>query len=375
MIRQQLDVSLQEIQDYQQLAVEWLQLESQADCSVFLSWQWLSIWLSTYKPNVMLMRVLSGDELVGLAILCCRAERRHLFVGSRVLRLHQTGVDIEDQIWIEYNGLLVKRGLSASVEQAVLEFLHNQWTAWDEIVLTGIDMQQALRWQQHSRYNARLSWQAACFGVDLYKLRQSQQSFLSSLSANCRYQINRSKRRYQQAGLLRLEKPTCNEQAQQWFDAIGPWHIERWGSAAGQSGFSNPAFVAFHHAMLAEYWPKQQVELLALMVGEAHLATFYHLRYRDRIYFYLAGFKPEQDNQLKPGLVGHSLCIEHYCQQGLLFYDFMAGDERYKRQLAQQHGELCQLWLQKSQTDFWLESMARKTKRKLSTLFGAISSQ
>lgn len=365
-----LNISWELLRKPDDIAAEWQQLESQAQCSVFVSWQWIGVWLQTWQPELMVLRVFMDDELVGLALFSSRFERRHSLIGSRVLRLHQTGIASQDQIWIEYNAVLAKRGLTEQVELAVLNFLL-QLTSWDELMLAGITRQQAENWQQSSRLSARNDWQAPCFGVDLQALRQSQLGYLNSLSANCRYQINRSKRLYQQMGELRLEQPATTEQALQCFDDIAPWHIQRWGAAAGQSGFSNPAFVAFHHAMLSQYWQKQQVELLMLMAGDQHLATFYNLRYREHIYFYLAGFRPESNKQLKPGLVGHSLCIEHYNEQGLKYYDFMAGDERYKRQLGQQHSELCHLVLQKKRWCFQAEALARRAKHQLLKGMGA----
>ncbi|MCC5825869.1 GNAT family N-acetyltransferase [Alkalimonas sp.] len=381
---QALRTSWQPLQDLAEIATDWQQLEADADGSFFVSWLWVRVWLQSYQPDLMVMRVYAANELVGLALFSCSFERRHRLIGSRVLRLHQTGVASQDQIWIEYNTVLARRGMTRQVDQAVLNGLL-QWQQWDELVLAGVDAHQAKQWQQ-APLHRQIDWQQPCFGVDLQAIRDSGQSYLASLSANCRYQINRSKRRYQQVGELRLEQAQNVQQALQWFDAISPWHQQRWGSEAGQSGFANPEFLAFHRALIKAAWAEQSsepaqaqpakgAELLTLMAGQQHLATFYQLRYRNRIYFYLAGFRPELDKQLKPGLVGHSLCIEHYCRQGLAFYDFMAGDERYKRQLGQPHAVLCQLRLQHARARFRLESFARQSKHKLRTLFGATSQQ
>ena len=372
MMQSDISTRWQPLSDWHAIAEDWQQLEAQADCSVFLSWQWIGTWLKTWPAERCLLRLHAsseqGAELVGLAIISPGFERRHGFVAARQWRLHQSGVASQDQIWIEYNAVLAKQGWEVKVQQAAQDFVLQQ-PGWDELILAGIAQQQAQSWQQ-SGLTAVVDWQAPCFGVDLQQLRAQGGDYLASLSANCRYQINRSKKRYQQRGALRLAKPQDLAEAQAWFAAMGPWHQQRFGTGPGQSGFSNPDFIGFHQAMLADYWPQQGVELLALMAGDEHLATFYQLCYRQHVYFYLAGFKPEQDKHLKPGLVGHSLCIEHYSAEGLDFYDFMAGDERYKRQLGFEHNSLCQLRLQRPRLDLRLEAAAKAGKQRLSRLLG-----
>ena len=52
------------------------------------------------------------------------------------------------------------------------------------------------------------------------------------------------------------------------------------------------------------------------------------------MYFYQCAFDYEKDNRLKPGLVSHYLCINKYMDEGIRYYDLMAGENQYKSSVS-----------------------------------------
>ena len=343
---------------------DWLDLEHRAEHTVFLSWQWLGHWLRVYKPDALVLRVTEGERLVGLGLLVETDERRHGVLKSRCLRLHQTGHKLLDQIWIEYNGFLAERGKEDVVAKACLEHLCGAMPAWDEFVLGAIDANEADRYAQITGLHKHLRWEAPCFGVDLDGLRRSGDHYLDTLSRNTRHQINRAHRLYSERGDVKLVRPDSVEEALAVFDAIGPRHLERWGHGPDQSGFANPDFVRFHRELIRSRWPEGGVDLVSVMAGDEQIASFYNLLHNQVVYFYLGGMAIEKDNRLKPGLLGHSLCIEDYRHHGFHYYDFMGGDERYKSNLGQFHRNLVQIALQRPRFKLKLEDVARRAKNR-----------
>jgi len=358
-----LKISHYELTDIPALGRDWQALEQKADISFFLSWHWIGTWLDVYQPQVFVVRAERADgSLCGLGLMSRSRELRHGVLHTNVLRLHQTGDRAQDQIWIEYNGFLTDMADSLQTEQQLADYLCQRFPEWDELVLGAIDAQKARQLQQHNPLYLHERWSAPCFGVDLQQLRTEQQSYLSALTHNTRYQIRRSERIYQRFGPLHLRRPETTAQALQWFDQIAPLHIRRWGSAAHQSGFANPQFVGFHRELIARSWQHQQVDLVALYAGETHVATFYNLMYRNKVYFYLSGIEAVADNKEKPGLLGHSYCVQQYLEQGVDFYDFMGGNERYKTQLGKWHSRLVQVALQRPRLKLKLERVGRWLK-------------
>lgn len=360
-----LVVTRSPVSDWQTLAADWQKLEAEADANVFLSWQWMGIWLQVYQPQAFALRVYKGQQLIGLGLLVEFKERRHGVLVSRCLRLHQTGHQHQDQIWIEYNGFLAKRGHELEVASACLQHLCDHWEDWEELIIGAIDVAHARQFAEASQLELHVRWEAPCYGVDLKQLRDQNRDYLDTLSGNTRYQINRAHRLYEERGEVRLHRPSTVEEALATFEAIGPRHLERWGAGKDQSGFANPDFVKFHRAMIQHHWADGGIDLVSVYAGEDLIASFYNLIYRDTAYFYLGGLIVENDNKLKPGLLGHSLCIEDYKEQGFHYYDFMGGEERYKAQLGQFHRELVQVALQRDRWKFKLEKAARTAKHQL----------
>lgn len=343
---------------------EWLDLEHRAQPTVFLSWQWLGHWLQVYKPDALVLRVMEGERLVGLGLLVETDERRHGVLKSRCLRLHQTGHKLLDQIWIEYNGFLAEAGKEDEVAEACLKHICRVMQGWDEFVLGAIDAQEAERYAGITGLFKHLRWEAPCYGVDLDNLRRNGTHYLDTLSRNTRYQINRAHRLYGERGEVKLVRPDSTEQALSVFDRIGPRHLERWGDGPDQSGFANPDFVRFHRELIRAQWAEGGVDLVSVMAGDEEIACFYNLLHNQVAYFYLGGMAVEHDNRLKPGLLGHSLCIEDYRQHGFHYYDFMGGDERYKSNLGHFHRNLVQIALQRPRFKLKLEDVARRARNR-----------
>jgi CelD/BcsL family acetyltransferase involved in cellulose biosynthesis len=346
------------------LAGEWRDLEQWAGNTVFLSWQWIGVWLSVFKPEARLLRVRHGNRIVGLGVVARSVERRHGLLFSRCLYLHQTGRESEDQIWIEYNGFLSGRGYESAVAVACLEYLKTRELDWDEFVIGAADENYVQSLSKAAGLFSHVRWEAPCFGIDLSSLRCSEQSYLDSLSGNSRHQIRRSLRLYEQIGEVQLERPKTLEEAELVWESIAPYHLARWGDKTGESGFANPDFVRFHQSFIRTNWKIGGVDLIVLKAGDEVIAIFYNFLYRNRVYFYLAGIRSESDNRLKPGMLGHALCVEDYLDRGFDFYDFMGGEERYKRQLGVRHQYLVRAGLQRNRLKLRAERAARTVKNR-----------
>jgi len=362
---ERLQVVRYPVADLERLEALWRDLEGRASPTIFLSWQWLGHWLAVYEPQAQVLEVTEGDRVVGLGIVVQTEERRHGVLRSNCLRLHQTGHRQQDQIWIEYNGFLAEQGMEASVAAACLQHLCNDMPQWDEFIVGAIDAEEARHYAELTGLFAHLRWEAPCYGVDLDALRGSGQHYLDTLTRNTRYQINRSHRLYEAWGAVELVRPDSAEEAVAIFDSIGPLHLNRWGAGPDQSGYANPDFVRFHRSLIQDQWASGGVDLVSVKAGDDMIASFYNLLYDQKVYFYLGGMKTEPDNRYKPGLLGHSLCIEDYRHHGFHYYDFMGGDERYKTQLGSLHKQLVQVSLQRDRFKLKLEDVMRKARNRL----------
>ncbi|TAP41429.1 GNAT family N-acetyltransferase [Alteromonas sp. KUL49] len=117
------------------------------------------------------------------------------------------------------------------------------------------------------------------------------------------------------------------------FHALGALHISQWGETPEGSGFQNPAFVK-HHETILNLAPSS-VEILQVRAGDTLVAYGYYLIHNRRAYFYCSGINFDiATNSIKPGYLLHYLAMCHFSEQGLLSYDFLGGDYRYKKSLS-----------------------------------------
>ena len=357
-----INVEHQALVDSTALLTEWAELESRADNRFFLSSSWIGCWLEAYHPKVNVLRARSGEQTVGLALFTVRRSWRHGFVMPRTLRLHQTGIDALDQIWVEYNDFLLDACAEDVIASAMQRYLIDCYPGWDEWSTGAITKGSSLQ-RVAEEFYAKKVWYSRYYGVDLDRARVEHPDYRSSLSRNTRYQINRTEKVYRERGSLVCERATSLEQARQFFEGAGPLHASRW-AVEGTSGFNNPSFVQFHLALIEKAWPQGQIELLRVSVDDHPVAYLYNFIYRNKVYFYLSGLQFEDDNRLKPGLLAHALCIEQHWQEGRQYYDFMGGDMRYKKSLANCEGDIAMYAYQKPRAALLIERVARYFKHR-----------
>lgn len=354
------------LQDERALEREWRELETRSHRSFFLSWTWIGTWLSTFRPECHVLRVELGGALIALGLIVRSEFRQPFRFASTRIHLHQKGNAICDQIWTEYNGLLCQREFQVSAINSAMQYLMEKFPDWDELVLGAVTRQTAEQLQKATGL-ARLDlWHTHTYGVDLKAIAAQSPDYIDTLSKNTRYQIRRSLRLYEEStGAVTLSFAGTVEQALQFFDAAAPLHLERWGAGLKQSGFANQKFVDFHRELIHRGWAAGQIDLIRLQSGTRILGYLYNFRFQNVVYFYLSGLVSEGDGKLKPGLCGHALSINHYMRQGMVYYDFMGGDERYKSSLGQCKDELFQLSLQKDRVHFRVENFLRSIKHRL----------
>ncbi len=309
-----LHISLSAIDDFAALGRRWQALEAESDGGFFRSWVFLGCQAETRFAGARLLCAASDGQDVALALIGR---------GQRMNWLNETGDRIADSVFIEHNGLLVRRGHEAVIGCV----LHAARKICAPLALSGIDaatLQAAkqIGWWvlQQTRFAPR---------VDIGAL---QKPYLDTLSANARSQIRRSMRLYGQD--LRIDCAAGPEQALSWFDEMVALHQAAWQRRGKPGAFAADSIIAFHHALIGRAHPHGSAELLRITAGGKTLGILYTFISGNRVLLYQSGFAYDSDARLKPGLVCHSLAIETYATRGLHHYDFLGGVDRYKKTLA-----------------------------------------
>ena len=349
--------------DYGQLESRWEAIQAQLPhIPFFLTWPWVSCWLHSYHPRVIVVTAFYRNQPVCIGLMTNSIHIRHGLFFSRQLRLHQTGIASKDQIWIEYNDFLsLDEHRFAAVNACVKKLL--TFNDWDEFI---ISMMPEKRAQEICRITpmAYIDQVFPCYEIDLKSLSRSSTPYLDSLSTNTRYQINKSRKLYEKKyGALDIRPAASINQALEYFREAGVMHKSRWSD----SGFNNIHFTQFHENLIHRAFQSGQCNLLKIIAGETTVGILYFLIFRSKVSFYLQGVNYEPDRKLKPGLLSHALAIQFFLDMGITVYDFMGGHSQYKQQLAENTQNLVMLELQRPRSRFLIEKMLRRLKTSIIT--------
>ncbi len=355
-------IEINEKPDLCELKPIWLELEAKNNkLSFFHSWQWLETWLHIYAPKVLLVSAKYGEKTVALGLFGKSQETRHCIIKSNKISLLQTGNQLEDQIWVEFNDFLCHPDHLEEATIACVKALLSHEFSYDEIVISMMKESRARSLLDNFNHT-NISLSAPVFSTNLKPISVADGRYLDSLSRNTRYQINRSSKKYESLyGPLKLTFAEDIEQAFQYWEEAGKLHTQRWHD----SGFRNPDFARFHKNFIMKNFDTGMIDMAKITAGNHLVAIIYNIKYRNNVYFYLQGLQYEEGSKLKPGLTAHPLLIEHYLQQGMNSYNFMGGYSQYKKQLSQAVENLLIITIQKPLLKFRAENFARSLKQKI----------
>lgn len=341
----------------------WCALEAASPPPYFLSWAWVATWLDSLPTSaeVALCVARRAGAPVAAFFLGARTRWRHRVVRSRELHWNMTGHDAYDEICIEYNGM-VHDGAPPPLAEIVARLPGD----WDEVYLPALDADgpiargltglaadlDPLRVRNDGRVPAPT--------VDLAKVRDAV-DYLKLLGGSTRSQIRRSQKLYGARGKLALEVAASLDQARSMFDELVALHRHAWRDR-GESGAFLPFVHDFHRRLIERRFTAGEIQLLRVRAGDTTVGCLYNFVSRGEVLFYQSGLAYETDGKLKPGLVCHALAIEHAARAGHRWYDFLAGQSRYKQSLATDARALVWARIQKPRLRFALEDLARSVR-------------
>jgi CelD/BcsL family acetyltransferase involved in cellulose biosynthesis len=342
----------------------WSALEERSEAPFFLSWNWIATWLEATGAYPHVVTARRDGAVVALALVQESRRRRFGVIPTRVASLHETGDAGMDSIYIEYNGALRARGESEAVFGAMLQALTAKTRSWDELRLSAVtaraaESAAATGWIVEQRAASR------CFAVDLAALRAAGGAYVDSLGANTRQQLRRTRRLYEARGPLVLAAAQSLAEAKAFLAELKALHQHAWRRRGQAGAFATPFFEHFHDRLLERLWPQGRVELLKIAAGTRVIGYLYNFIHRGSVLNYQSGFAAGDDNKLKPGLLSHALCVERHLAGTATRYDLMAGEARYKQNLAAPHDSLVWLTLRRPTVLARAEQAARRLKRAL----------
>jgi len=304
----------------------WLDLQVRSDCHYFLTWDWFGSWLKQVKKPFYLLQATYNNQVVALSVIFENTRRVFNFRNKTQWWLNRTGDEEFDQSWIEYNDFLVDKKYANDLREALVLFISKQ-DKWSEFV-AGMLSNEVENFLDYLSYSKRYIIEDSGYQINLNDISTSFKSDV--LSRNTRQKINQTQRLLTQQGSLSFKVFTSQKDKLSKVSSVAAFHINKWKNSETPSGFENPVFAN----CLEEQLKSEHSEVAELTLNNRPIAYLINYLYEGRVYFYLSGLSDEFEGKIKLGLYLHSLTIEYYRAQNLTYYDFLAGNSRYKQSLS-----------------------------------------
>ncbi|HXI86191.1 MAG TPA: GNAT family N-acetyltransferase [Parvularculaceae bacterium] len=336
-------VQVEPLEDKNRFLAAYGSLLAQADgATIFQSPAWIEAWLEGAPSNVALWTIAAfeGGETVLLGVVGAPKRKHPAALGAQAAHLFEFGVPDSDAIYTEYNDFLIRKEASPESRSLAIEAALDQIGPFDEFVVRNAraPLVEAARHVAEKRgHDFRILNEQSTYVADLDAAREAG-GYLASKSASFRTQIRRAATLYEARGNLSLTLAETPEERRAARDDLIRLHEAAWRARGRRGVFSNAALTSFHRRL--EERAPDCVHLLTLSAGDEALACLYNLAFDGCIYNYQSGFKFEEDNRLKPGLLTHAMAADFYMARGYRRYDFLAGDAPYKTRLGGRNEQL-----------------------------------
>jgi CelD/BcsL family acetyltransferase involved in cellulose biosynthesis len=321
-------VSVRSGVDLTALANHWRALEACSDASFFLSWTWIGCLAAERFPDPILVEATEDGRTVALALF--NRVRRW---GLPVLYLHESGDPELDCPYIEHNGVLTEAGRAAELTPLCLEAVARRY----RVILSGIDGICLDAIHSIAGFIRPRRAQPAHF-ADLAKTRGTGADYLATRGPNTRQQIRRSERYFAKladGGPVTVTEAKSVREGLAMLDSLAALHQASWLSRGKPGAFAKPFFRRFHRALIEAGLPAGVIALQKVTIGDIVIGYLYNFRFRNQMLAYQSGLDYRSEvSAARPGLLAHAAAVRDAVLQDIEIYDFLAGDDRYKRSLS-----------------------------------------
>lgn len=321
------------LKQFAALSTEWdTLLEQSAANTIALTHDWLLTWWEVFGTGreLCVLTVRDGNALIGVAPLLKRRVSS-LGVPMRRLEFLASGEDSTDEICSPYLDFILQNGREADALKAIFRFLHEEETAWDEIVLTELlDSSPSLSVITTEAEAAELKCEIVESGEAVYlPLSTDWDTIMEQVSRKMRHNTKQELKAFEKSG-GEFSIAQSGAEFEAHFAGLVELHQTSW-IARGQPGvFASAPFSRFHRKLRERLLPKGQIRVPAVHIEGEIVAALYLFYYNGKVFFYQSGFKVRPPLH-SPGNLVRSLAIQHAIRDGYSEWDFLqAENDSYK---------------------------------------------
>jgi len=305
-------------EDLDALAPEWAALHATLPGRLpFTHPEWHRVWLRHFGNNSMpvFLSLRAGEALVGVMALDMERDFAR---------------QLGDPDVCDYAGLLALPGREAACAEGVIEWLNEDYTSALEV--WGVPEDAPAR-AAFAAAASRFGWsseeqpEAVC---PVVTLPSDWESYVAALPKHDRHELRRKLRNLAAAGLVEFESVTTLGEVAAGMDAfLSLMRLSR----DDKDEFLTPAMEAFFRDIATTFAQLGMVRLSSLRLDGQTVATLLSFENDNSEFLYNSGYDPEYAH-LAVGLLSKARAVEAAISRGRTRFDFLRGEEEYKRHLG-----------------------------------------
>ena len=318
---------------------------------VFLLWEWVYAWWTSFKDDAKQLYILNGKtstgELVGIAPLYRENNTLPGFVNRRIIRFCCSRDAYPDHL-----DLICKRGYEGLFSKATLDYLKKEENEWDAIRLEGVKEDSVIKnglmdGQPDHHYIIECVPESKC---PYLTIENNFEEYLKSFSRKKRETLLRKRRKLMNRANVVYKNVDQKEDPEKYIDDLFTLHVGRADRKGIKTTFSGNKILNFHKQFVLSSQGENRIVISFLYENSIPLAAYYCIRFNKKYYYYQSGISHEGEKE-SAGVVLLSLVIENAFNEKCIEFDFLRGEEEYKY-----------YWAKKFRTNYLI--VVRKNKLK-----------
>jgi CelD/BcsL family acetyltransferase involved in cellulose biosynthesis len=296
----------------EEISAEWNQLYNDSlTATPFQAPFWVIPWWRNFgSGNLCTIAIRDSRKLVGLVSFYMYSDNK----SERVLYLTGTGIS-------DYLNVLYLSEYSGIVTEQISNYLKKHTGEWDRCDFQELPENSLLlkAYENSSQFRINMGKQSECSFIETVpdgslkntlpgKLRKNAKDYLNKIKAVHTYQFEKT------------ENP----------EDLVILHSKRWHDKNESGVLENSVVQKFHKEVSEHQYSNGNVHYFMLKIEMIPAACYYVLTRKPHAYFYLSGFDPLY-SRFSPGTVALFLSINNLSEKGITCFDFLRGNEAYKK--------------------------------------------
>jgi CelD/BcsL family acetyltransferase involved in cellulose biosynthesis len=313
---------IDDVKRFKALREDWNRLALK-EGTVFQTWEWSWHWWQANKrgKRLLIIALYKDDKLVGLA---------PLYMALSYYGLPIKVVSILGTNGTDYLDFLITDS-SPEILAKIIDVIQDD-KRWDALDIHQIADGNMLSDELLKRAAAERTLsedkvkQDICYRLEL---PDSYDLLLKRVSKKFRWNVQYYSRRIARDHDLkfRLSDSSTVEKDMDTFFAL---HKKRFLDLKKPGAYLSPSFRRMHNSIAGDLSEKGQLRLYIMEIDKKPVAALYGFSFNNSFYYYLGGFEPEW-GRMSVSTVLIAYAIEQAIAEGLAYFDFLRGDEPYKK--------------------------------------------